>query len=159
VSRIPDHQLEAWRALVYVHAAVVARAEEALARAGLPPLAWYDVLWAVRSAPKRRLRLGELAAHLTISRGGVTKLVDRLEAMGLLRRERVEGDRRGAYAVLTKDGEAMVRRMWPVYGGVLAEVLDGLEPETSAMLRAALEQIRERTRSRFSAPSQRAAVG
>src|SRR6059036_1148120 len=99
VTRLPEPQLSAWRALLGAHAAVVTRVEQALAAAGLPPLAWYDVLWAVRESPQRRARLGELAAKLTISRGGMTKLVDRLEQAGHLKRKPAPNDRRGAYAV------------------------------------------------------------
>src|ERR671925_113261 len=108
--RVPEPHLSAWRAVLNTHASTVARVEEALAGAGLPPLAWYDMLWAVRRAPGRQVRMAELADGLTLSRGGVTKLVDRLESEGLLRRERAEDDGRGFYAALTTDGEKMLRR-------------------------------------------------
>src|SRR5437899_1918736 len=112
-TRVPEPHLSAWRAVLNAHASVVARVEEALEAAGLPPLAWYDVLWAVRRAPGRRVRMAELADHLTLSRGGLTKLAGRLEADGLLRREPAPDDGRGVHAVLTDAGERMLRRMWP----------------------------------------------
>jgi DNA-binding MarR family transcriptional regulator len=118
---VPEPYLSAWRGVLNAHAAVVARVEEALAEADLPPLAWYDVLWALRRAPGRRVRMAELAESLTLSRGGLTKLADRLETAGLLRREPADDDGRGLYAVLTDAGEEMLRRMWPVYSGVLRE--------------------------------------
>src|SRR2546428_7912258 len=96
-ARVPEPQLSAWRALLAAHTAVVTRVEQALTAAGLPPLAWYDVLWAVRESPQRRARLGALAANLTISRGGMTKLGDRLQQAGPLRPETTPADRRGAY--------------------------------------------------------------
>jgi DNA-binding MarR family transcriptional regulator len=120
-SRVPEPHLSAWQAVLRTHALVVTRVEEALARAGLPPLAWYDVLWALRSAPERRVRMAELADRLTLSRGGLTKLAGRLEAAGLLHREAAGDDGRGVYAVLTEAGEALLRRMWPVYSRVLRE--------------------------------------
>jgi hypothetical protein len=52
--RVPEPYLSAWQAVLTAHASVVARVEEALQDAGLPPLSWYDVLWAVcgrRTAP------------------------------------------------------------------------------------------------------------
>ena len=119
--RVPEPHLAAWRGVLNTHAAVVAAVEEALAAAGLPPLAWYDVLWAVRRAPGRRIRMAELASSLTVSRGGLTKLADRLEDAGLIRREAAEDDRRGLYAVVTPAGEQMLKRMWPVYARVLRE--------------------------------------
>jgi DNA-binding MarR family transcriptional regulator len=139
--RVPEPHLSAWRALLNAHAAVIARVEEALASAELPPLAWYDVLWAVRRAPARQVRMAELAEGLTLSRGGITKFVDRLEAAGLLRRQRAEDDGRGYYAVLTDEGERMLRRMWPVYARVLRETfVDPLSEAEAGAISAGLER-------------------
>lgn len=114
--KVPEPYLGAWRSLLNAHAALIERIEEALAAADLPPLSWYDVLWALYRAPERRLRMGELAGEVvTIGRTGLTRLVDRIEAEGLVRREAVAGDRRGSSAVLTTEGVALLRRMWPVY--------------------------------------------
>ena len=140
--RIPEPHLGAWRGVLNAHASVVTRAEEALADAGLPPLSWYDVLWALRSAPGSRARMAELAASLTISRGGLTKLADRLEAAGLLRRERAEQDGRGYYATLTDAGHEMLRRMWPVYARVLRETfVTCIDPDEAAVIAAALGRV------------------
>jgi DNA-binding MarR family transcriptional regulator len=142
--RVAEPQLAAWRALVAAHAAVVGRVEQALADAGLPPLSWYDVLWNVRESPQRRVRLGELAARVTISRGGTTKLVDRLEEAGLLRRERAPDDRRGSYAVLTRAGEGMLRRMWLTYSAVLADAVGPLREADARTLGGLLREIERR---------------
>ena len=112
--------LDAWRVFLNAHAAVVERIERALAEAELPPLGWYDVLWALYRAPEQKLRMHELAPQVVLSRSGLVRLVDRVEAAGLVERERCLTDRRGAYAVLTPDGEAMLRRMWPVYEAAIA---------------------------------------
>ncbi|MBA2567894.1 MAG: MarR family transcriptional regulator [Actinobacteria bacterium] len=117
---IAEPYLGAWRAFLNAHATTIAEIDDALAAAGLPPLAWYDVLWPLHDAPGRRLRMGELAARVvTISRSGLTRLVDRVESAGLLRREACATDRRGTEIVLTDAGKAMLRRMWPVYAGVI----------------------------------------
>jgi DNA-binding MarR family transcriptional regulator len=113
---VPEPYLGAWRSFINAHAALIGRIEEALVAADLPPLSWYDVLWTLYEAPERRLRMGELAGEVvTISRTGLTRLVDRIEAEGLVRREAVAGDRRGSFAVLREEGVALLRRMWPVY--------------------------------------------
>jgi DNA-binding MarR family transcriptional regulator len=143
-ARVPEPHLSAWRAVLNAHASLVGRIEQALANAGLPPLAWYDVLWAVRRAPGRQVRMAELADGLTLSRGGVTKLVDRLEAAGLLRRERAEDDGRGFYAALTDAGEEMLRRMWPVYARTLRETfVDTVSNEEAAVISAGLERAKD----------------
>src|SRR6478672_2316754 len=78
-----DPHSEAWIALCRAHAGVTYRLQEALTDAGLPPLAWYEVLDRVEQAPDEGLRMGDLAESLVISRGGLTKLVDRLVKAGL----------------------------------------------------------------------------
>jgi DNA-binding MarR family transcriptional regulator len=141
---VPEPHLSAWRALLNSHASVVARVEEALADAELPPLAWYDVLWAVRRAPGRRIRMAELADSLTLSRGGLSKLADRLEAAGLIARERAQDDGRGLFAVLTDDGDAMLRRMWPVYSRILGStIVETLTPAEAVVVAAALTRVNE----------------
>lgn len=114
-----EEALSAWRALLDAHASLTGLIEGELAAAGLPPLGWYDVLWPLHRAPRRRLRMSALAREVTISRTGLTRLVDRIEREGLLRREPVPEDRRGSYVVLTPAGSATLRRMWPVYERVL----------------------------------------
>jgi DNA-binding MarR family transcriptional regulator len=139
--RVPEPHLRAWQAVLTAHASVVARVEGALVEAGLPPLSWYDVLWAVRRAPGRRVRMAELADGLTLSRGGLTKLAGRLEAAGLLRREPAEDDGRGLYAVLTDAGEDMLRRMWPVYAHVLREMfVDTISADEAAAIATGLQR-------------------
>src|ERR671921_132950 len=92
----------AWSALLLTQARLMREMERELAASGviLPEL--YDVLLALDRAPDHRLRLSELADHIVLSRSGLTRLVDRLEKHGLLRREQCPEDRRGAYAVLTE---------------------------------------------------------
>jgi DNA-binding MarR family transcriptional regulator len=139
--RVPESHLSAWRALLNAHTSVIARVEEDLAAADLPPLAWYDLLWAIRRAPGRRIRMAELADSLTISRGGLTKLADRLEAAGLMRREPADDDGRGLYAVLTDAGDEMLRRMWPVYARVLRETfVSAMTDDEAAVIAAGLDR-------------------
>ena len=144
-SAIPERHLAAWRGVLNSHASVVADAEAALAAAELPPLAWYDVLWAIRRAPARRMRMSELAASLTVSRGGLTKIADRLENAGLIRREPAADDGRGLYAVLTADGNTMLRRMWPVYSRALRKTfVSTVTSEEAAVIAEALGRVTDR---------------
>ena len=73
------------------------------------PLASYDVLVQLVEAPERRLRMTELAERVLLSRSGLTRLVDRLEREGLVRREACDDDARGLFAVLTEDGFQRLR--------------------------------------------------
>ena len=106
---------EAWALLLNVHARLVRAMDDAVTRADLLPLEWYDVLFALYHADGRRLRLSELAERIVFSRSGLTRLVDRIEERGYLRRERSSEDRRGTFAVLTDAGREAMRKSWPVY--------------------------------------------
>jgi DNA-binding MarR family transcriptional regulator len=110
---------EAWGALTRTHAAVSQRLQEALAQGDHPPLPWYEVLATVAEAPERRMRMGDLAEALVITRGGLTKLVDRLVKAGLLERTFCETDRRVSYATLLPAGENVLAEMRPVVVGEL----------------------------------------
>jgi DNA-binding MarR family transcriptional regulator len=110
---------EAWGALARTHAAVSQRLQEALAQSDHPPLPWYEVLAAVAEAPEQRMRMGDLAEALVITRGGLTKLVDRLVKAGLLERTFCESDRRVSYATLLPAGENVLAEMRPVIVGEL----------------------------------------
>ena len=106
---------EAWALLLNAHARLTRAMDEAVTAQGLIPLEWYDVLFALYRADGRRLRLSELADRIVFSRSGLTRLIDRIEEKGLLRRERSSEDRRGTFAVLTDAGREAMKRSWPIY--------------------------------------------
>jgi DNA-binding MarR family transcriptional regulator len=138
--RLADETLGAWRAFLNAHALATKRINRDLAEAGLPDLTWYDVLWTLHRADGWRLRIRELADAVVLSSTGMTRFVDRLEAQGLVRREAVPGDRRGAYAVITKEGIDLLRRMWPIYARGIATYF-GPAVREGGDLRTALEGI------------------
>jgi DNA-binding MarR family transcriptional regulator len=145
---VPEPHLSAWRAVLNAHAVLVDRIEHELTLANLPPLSWYDVLWAVRRAPGRRIRMAQLADSLTLSRGGLTKLADRLEREGLLRREPADDDGRGFYATITDKGVALLRQMWAVYSRVLRQSFAASIDECEAqVIASALARTERATRA------------
>src|SRR5215510_5352655 len=110
---------DAWGALTRTHAAISGRLQEALAAADFPPLPWYEVLATVAEAPEQRMKMGDLAEALVITRGGLTKLVDRLVKAGLLERTFCETDRRVFFVFKQKTAYEMLEEMRPV---VVAEL-------------------------------------
>ena len=115
VAMADDDALDAWRAFLTAHAHVTRRISRDLADAGLPDLSWYDLLWALRRSPERRLRVNELAREVVLSPTAMSRFVDRAEAAGYVRREPDPDDRRALQVVLTDEGLELLRRMWPVY--------------------------------------------
>lgn len=138
-----DPHREAWIAIAQTHAAVTGRLQEVLTAAELPPLAWFEVLATLDRAPEQRLKMGELAEALVITRGGLTKLVDRLIKAGLLERTFCETDRRVSYATLLPAGVELLEEMRPLVRAELATAFSAnLSVEQAEELRSMLEQVR-----------------
>jgi len=138
-----DPHREAWISLTQTHAAVTGRLQEALTAAELPPLPWFEVLATLDRAPEQRLKMGELAEALVITRGGLTKLVDRLIKAGLLERTFCETDRRVSYATLLPAGIELLEEMRPIVRAELASAFSAnLSVEQAEELRAMLDQVR-----------------
>jgi len=97
---LSEQHLDAWRAVVTAHAAVTERIQKAFAGADLPPLSWFELLWAIKRSADGPPRMSDLAARLTLSRGGITKLVDRLVDAGYVERVTCSEDRRSLSADL-----------------------------------------------------------
>jgi DNA-binding MarR family transcriptional regulator len=112
-SLLDPAELRAWRAFLARHARVARRLEaDLIARSNLP-LAEYDVLFHLALAEGRRLRMSELADRVLLSRAGITRLVDRLTADGLVSRVKCASDARGYFAVLTAGGLALLEVATP----------------------------------------------
>jgi DNA-binding MarR family transcriptional regulator len=134
---------EAWRALAQAHAAVSGRLEEALAAADLPPLPWFETLAAISAAEDERLKMGELAEALVITRGGLTKLVDRLVKAGLIERTFCETDRRVSYATLRPAGAELLAEMYPIVATELDSAFAAnITPRQADQLRETLDRVR-----------------
>lgn len=137
-----------WPLFLTAHAVLVCAVEARLKAAGLPPLEWYDVLWALERAPDLRLRMHALAEQLLLTRFNVTRLVDRLDKAGLVARQKMREDRRGAYAVLTDKGRALRRRMWPAYRTGIVDLFDRhLSAAEHAALQRMLRNVLETNRA------------
>ena len=101
------------------------------------------MLATVAEAPEQRMRMGDLAEVLVITRGGLTKLVDRLVKAGLLERTFCETDRRVSYATLLPAGRDLLAEMRPVIVGELERRLLG-QPQRREAERAARDAGRVR---------------
>jgi DNA-binding MarR family transcriptional regulator len=144
VRRVSSHdeRLNAWRAFLRAHAQVVRALERELQADQQLPLTDYDVLVQLATSDARRLRMSELADRLLLSRSGVTRLVDRLVADGLVERVTCEDDRRGQWASLTPAGYERLRRASPVHlRGVADHFLDRFSPDELAELERMLTRV------------------
>jgi DNA-binding MarR family transcriptional regulator len=101
---LDDEELAAWKGMLRAHAELVRTLDAELAREHDLPLSSYEVLLYLNDSDDGRMRMSELADSVLLSRSGLTRLVDRLERQGLLRRERCTSDARGLFAEITPEG-------------------------------------------------------
>ncbi|MFF4346187.1 MarR family winged helix-turn-helix transcriptional regulator [Streptomyces sp. NPDC001530] len=90
--------------------------------AGMPHL-YYGLLVLLSEAPRRRLRMTELAIEAKISRSRITHAIARLEKSGFVRRESCSSDGRGQFAVLTHEGQTVLGRTAPGHAATLRQAL------------------------------------
>jgi DNA-binding MarR family transcriptional regulator len=93
--------------MLRAHAALTRELDAQLAREHKLPLSSYEVLLFLADAPNGRMRMAELAESVLLSRSGLTRLVDRLEREGLLKRKPCESDARGFFAEITPRGRRL----------------------------------------------------
>ncbi|OPH62076.1 hypothetical protein BC351_02225 [Paenibacillus ferrarius] len=105
MKKLQEDQLAVWRTFLNTHSTVIRLIEKDLLDQDQVPLIWYDVLVALYQTPSRKMRMSELADKVVLTPSVITRLVERLEKEGYVRRERTEEDRRGSYAVLTREGK------------------------------------------------------
>lgn len=127
-AELTPSELAAWRGFLRVHAELVRRLDAELEAAYGLPLNCYEVLITLRDADDQRLRMAELANRAVLSRSGMTRLVDRLERDGLLKRIPCAEDARGCFACLTADGAQLLATARPTHiDGVRRVFVDRLE--------------------------------
>ena len=105
--------LRMWRSFLQTHSTVVKYLERRMEEQHGLPLSWWDVLLQLADGPEGRLRMGELAESVLLTRSGITRLVDRMIVEGLVDREPCPGDRRGYYAVITQKGRDTIESVGP----------------------------------------------
>jgi len=114
-DKLPETAVTAWARLIRAQQVLLERVEADLKAAGLPPLAWYDVLLELYRAESGQLRQFEIGDRVLLSKYNISRLLDRLEQEKLVRRQTCKEDRRGANVAITAQGRTMMKKMWPVY--------------------------------------------
>jgi DNA-binding MarR family transcriptional regulator len=107
LSSPSPERLRAWRLYFESALALVDVLDAELERDVGIPLRWYDCLVHLEETPDG-LRMNELAERILYSKSGFTRVVDRMEDTGLVRRVRPDNDRRSILVVLTDQGRAMI---------------------------------------------------
>lgn len=102
-----------WGWQLFAYAKVLQALEADLLEQHELPITWFDLMNRLREAPGQRLRMRELEEASLFTKSGLTRLVDRIESAGFVRRERTAEDRRGVYVVVTEAGNDKINEVWP----------------------------------------------
>jgi len=108
-------ELAAWTGMLAAHRDITAAIDDELKREHDISLGFYAVLLLLSEAPEGSLRMGQLARGILISHSGLTRLVDRMVARGLVERHTCTEDRRGTWARLTEAGAEKFRQARPTH--------------------------------------------
>jgi DNA-binding MarR family transcriptional regulator len=103
LSSPSTERLRTWRLFFESALALLDVLDTELERAAGIPMRWYDVLVHLEEAPEG-VPMNALADRILYSKSGFTRVVDRMEQEGLVRRVRPEHDRRSILVVLTDAG-------------------------------------------------------
>jgi DNA-binding MarR family transcriptional regulator len=131
--------IRAWGRLIRAERIVVGRIEAELKSAGFPSLHWYDVLLELKRGPEGRLTPREIEEAVLFEQYNLSRLLDRMEKEGLVRRIPYPGDKRRQLVEITEEGRALQMRMWSVYGAAIKRFIgdkltDGEAGQLSALL-------------------------
>jgi DNA-binding MarR family transcriptional regulator len=138
-----DDRITLWGLFLEVHAGIGRRlASELRAEIDLPD-AWFEVLLRIGRTPSQAVRMTDLANQVLFSSGGFTKLADRMEQAGLIRRQPCPDDRRAIFAVLTDEGRRVLERALAVHlPGLQRYLCDPLDAQQRCELETILRTLR-----------------
>lgn len=143
-SMVDDERITAVGLFQEARAALAYHLGRALEEEAGLPAAWYEVLVRLGRSPDFRMRMSDLAAAVSLTTSGTTRLVDRIEAAGLIRRENCAFDRRVLYASLTDKGREVLLAATPAHlSSIDRHLVSVLTPEELRAFTAALRKVRD----------------
>ncbi|WP_342633913.1 MarR family winged helix-turn-helix transcriptional regulator [Microvirga calopogonii] len=138
VQEPSDAVTDAWVRLIRAGKEVVGQIEAELKGAGFPSLSWYDVLLHLKRRSDGRATPREIEEEVLFEQYNLSRLLDRMETEGLVRRIPYPGDRRRQLVEITDEGRLLQRRMWGVYGPAISRFVGGRLSDGEAEQLAAL---------------------
>ncbi|MFD9790397.1 MarR family winged helix-turn-helix transcriptional regulator [Streptomyces sp. NPDC059070] len=132
---LTEDEQRTWRAYLHATTLLEDHLDRQLQRdAGMPHL-YFGLLVQLSEAPRRRLRMTELAIGAKITRSRLSHAIARLEKNGWVRREDCPSDKRGQFAALTDEGFGVVERTAPGHVAAVRQAMfDRLTPEQTEQL-------------------------
>ncbi|MFH8259501.1 MarR family winged helix-turn-helix transcriptional regulator [Streptomyces roseolus] len=141
---LSDGEQRVWRSYLHATTLLEDHLDRQLQRDAGMPHVYYGLLVQLSQAPRRRLRMTELARSAKITRSRLSHAVARLEKNGWVRREDCPSDKRGQFALLTDEGVEVLRRTAPGHVEAVRQAMfDRLSPEQVEQLGAIMRVMAE----------------
>lgn len=141
---LTDEEQCVWRAYLHATTLLEDHLDRQLQRDAGMPHTYYGLLVQLSQAPRRRMRMTELAKSVKITRSRLSHAVARLEKNGWVAREECPSDKRGQFAALTDEGYEVLRRTAPGHVAAVRQALfDRLTPEQVQQLGTIMRTIAE----------------
>ncbi|MFD5328319.1 MarR family winged helix-turn-helix transcriptional regulator [Streptomyces sp. NPDC127092] len=141
---LSDEEQRTWRSYLHATTLLEDHLDRQLQRDAGMPHVYYGLLVQLSQAPRRRMRMTELAKDVKITRSRLSHAVARLEKNGWVAREECPSDKRGQFATLTDEGYEVLRRTAPGHVEAVRQALfDRLTPEQVDQLGAIMRTVAE----------------
>jgi DNA-binding MarR family transcriptional regulator len=145
-SSLSPEALRSWRVFFECALALPDILDAELQAAGGVSFRWYDVLVQLEEAGQG-VPMNEIASRILASKSGLTRVIDRMEDAGLVRRERPADDRRVVLVSVTPEGlEALARSRLVHRDGIRRHFTEHLTEQELARLQRMLQKVREHVR-------------
>jgi DNA-binding MarR family transcriptional regulator len=142
---LTDAEQHTWRAFLEATRRLDEQLDRELQHNAGIPLAYYTILVMLSEAPGRTLRMSDLAQRTWSSRSRLSHAVDRLEEKGWVERIGCPSDKRGAFALLTDAGFAVLEAAAPGHvEGVRRHLFDQLTPSQVETLETISQKVARR---------------
>lgn len=142
-TRPSDAATAAWVMLMRTQQELLSAIEGDLKEAGMPQLSWYDVLLELSREDDGRLRPYQIEERTLLTQYNLSRLIDRLEAAGLVAKEPHGDDGRGRIIALTEKGRDLRSKTWEVYGAAISSRIGSrLTDEEAETLAGLLSKLR-----------------
>lgn len=143
---LDEARLSAWRRLLDVGETVAAHVATELETATGLPLEWFETLLHIYETDEGRVQQQELGRYSRLSQSAVSRMVSKMQHVGLLRREQMPEDRRNLYILLTDAGRDALLRAAPIYNTAVQDHFGRwLSDRNASTLNAVLEKVRTPT--------------
>jgi DNA-binding MarR family transcriptional regulator len=142
VEPLSPTEEELWRAIMRLVKVIPRHLDSDLIRDAGLTASDYTTIMHLSEAPNRELRMADLATATDLSASRMTRLVDDLQARGLVTKTASSSDARGNVARLTSRGMAKLKSAWPVHlMSVRTRFFDYLDASTVEIVARALSEV------------------